>query len=211
MKLEDSIEETAIRVCDEIAGAIERYASISGEYPDDLPESFIGSCVFANLGPVLTMTMETNAKKLWEWNANARGRWNKDPTAPLPDQPSDYKAKFQRKRADLVVYKGEHTRKEEMTFLCLVEVAKYWEKASDLEKIRDWFAYIDTCPYGICCGYALIEPSDAFPKLQAGAVEAGDKWLSGRIARPLGTDRNYHTFARLMTNPHYRGPASVMT
>jgi hypothetical protein len=70
MKLEDDIEETARRVCAEIASAVEKYVNVSGA--SDLPEHFVQSYVFANLGDVLTMTLETNSSKLWEWNGRLR-------------------------------------------------------------------------------------------------------------------------------------------
>lgn len=210
MKLEDSIEETAIRVCDEIACAIERYASMSGEGAEDMPESFLGACVFTNLGPVLTMTLETNSTKLWAWNADARRRWNNQPDAPLPRQPADYKAKVGVRRVDLAIFQGDHTRKSETTFLCLVEFKKWWPSDDDVQKLRDWFPFIDTCPYGICCCFARVD-DDTFRCLQENAERDGDIWVAGRLARPLADAANYRTFARVLRNPHYRPGRAAAT
>ena len=56
-RLEDNIEETAIRVCDAMAGAIELYASVSGSGTDDLPEHFVSAYVLATLGPGMSRSL----------------------------------------------------------------------------------------------------------------------------------------------------------
>jgi hypothetical protein len=110
MKLEDNINETIIRVCDEFASGIEKYDNIPGGILP--PEHLLASHALMELGDVLTMTAETNGGTLWQWNANRRGHSQSSP-------PPGYQ--FSGRRVDLLIFKGDHTKKSEMGFLCLVE------------------------------------------------------------------------------------------
>ncbi|MGJ0391352.1 MAG: hypothetical protein ACR650_01095 [Methylocystis sp.] len=205
MKLEENIEETATRICDAIAGAIELYASISGDPPGELPESFVSAYVFASLGPVLTMTMETNSSKLWEWSCDMRRRWRGLPTGqPTPAVPPEFVPTVGMRRADLVLYKGDHTKKNETDFLCLVEFKTWGSIDSDAKKIREWFQFIDTCPWGLACGFADITATNQIEIIRKEADVAGDKLVMGRVARPSSGTRNLLTFARILTNVSYR-------
>jgi hypothetical protein len=116
VKLEENIEETATRICDAMAGAIELYASNSGCAPGDLPESFVSAYVFESLGPVLTMTMETKSSTLWEWSCDMRCRWGGLPTgeAPPAKPPGFYTVGT--RRPDLVLYKEIIRRRTIRTF-----------------------------------------------------------------------------------------------
>ena len=60
MRLEDDIAETAVRVCDQLASAVERYAAISGSGFGEIPESFLRDRVFDGLGDVLTRRITPN-------------------------------------------------------------------------------------------------------------------------------------------------------
>jgi hypothetical protein len=207
MKLEENIEETATRVCDAMAGAIELYASISGSGVTDLPEHFVPAYVLANLGSVLTMTMETNSTKLWDWSCDIRRRWNGlPPGQPTPAAPPDYVSKVGMRRADLVLFRGDHSKKNETDFLCFVEFKTWKDISPDVQKIRDWFQFIDTCPWGMACGLADITSIEWLKIIQDQAESVGDKFVQGRVARPLSTPGNFQTFARLLTNPNYKAP-----
>jgi hypothetical protein len=50
-----------------------------------------------------------------------------------------------------------------------------------------------------------IEPGHVqfFKKLQNEAEAAGDIFLLGRVARPLTSDANCQSFAKIMSNPYY--------
>jgi hypothetical protein len=205
VKLEENIEETATRICDAMAGAIELYASISGCPPGDLPESFISAYVFKSLGPVLTMTMETNSAKLWEWSCDMRRRWRGVSTGEAtPAAPSEFVPTVGMRRADLVLYKGDHTRKNETDFLCLIEFKTWGSIDSDAKKIREWFQFIDTCPWGLACGFADTTATGQLKIIQGEADDAGDKLVRGRVARPSTGERNLLTLARILTNSNYR-------
>lgn len=202
MRLEDDITETATRICDQLASAVERYAAISGLGFSDIPETFLRDRVFDGLGDVLTMTLETKNSTLWEWNADNRRRASGQPLGtPAPTQPDEYK---NCKRPDLVIFTGDHTKKSETNFLCLVEIKKWWMTGpSDQAKIDEWFQWLD-CPYGMLC--ALVElPNDTFiDALRTEAFNANHHWVSGRIARPLGIAKRYQPFARIVPNKYFR-------
>jgi hypothetical protein len=214
-RLEDNIEEIAIRVCDQVASAIERYAVVYGwsgleDKPaalDDIPESFLRDYVFHGLGDVLTMTLETNNKTLWEWNADHRRRWNGEPygrSASVPSQLEEFK---NQKRPDLTIFSYDHTKKSVWDFICLVEIKKYWSldpPPADLKRIEDWFRWLDTCPYGMLCATVKLPKDEHIKKLKGAAIAAGHQWITGRIARPAGIAINYQPFARILTNGNCR-------
>ncbi len=206
MKLEDHIEEVATRICDQVASAIERYDSISGG--EDLPEHYLQSHVLAGLGDVLTMTMETVSNTLWTWHADMKQRWSKQLGGPLPIKPEAYERTVGGRRADLVVFKGDHTRKNEMDFLCLVEFKKGTLDIWDYEKIKAWLTFLDTCPYGIVCGFCAVSFEQSLEQWKGTVQTSGDTWVHGRVARPLFSDENFQTFARVVKNRGYTHPTA---
>jgi hypothetical protein len=207
MLLEQDITEAAIRICDQTAGAIEKYAGISGSGVDDLPEYFLAAYVLMALGDVLTMTLETNSRKLWDWHIDIRQRWDRAVRKEEP-APREYNPTVGGRRADLVLFQGNHSKKTETDFLCLVEFKKWYLDAGDIKKIRDWFRFLDTCKYGMVCGFTEVPKYEAYlAQMEDTAIASGDKWVLGRIARPLGTiedSQNFQTFAQIMENPNYR-------
>jgi len=191
MLLEDDITEMATRICDQLASAVERYAAISGLGLDYIPEGYLRDSVFDGLGDVLTMTLETNNRTLWEWNHNA-----KSSTSPVPTQPLEFKNQT---RPDLVIYKGDYTKKDETKLFCLVEIKKWWsEDPNDLIKIKNWFRWLDTCRFGMLCAFIDVSNEQYIEKLRIKAEYAGDQWCSGRIARSRGIEKNYQAFARII-------------
>jgi hypothetical protein len=207
MLLEEDISETAIRICDQAAGAIEKYSWISGSGVDDLPEYFLAANVLIALGDVLTMTLETNSRKLWEWHIDQRQRWDHE---DLRDKqpPAEYNPTVGGRRADLVLFQGEHRNKTKSDFLCLVEFKKGYLDLGDIKKIQDWFRFLDTCKYGMVCGFTEVPKYNSYlAEMEHGAKGAGDKWILGRIARPLPVAEaslNFQMFARILENPNFR-------
>jgi hypothetical protein len=193
MKLEDDINETITRVCDEFARAIEKYDNISGGLPP--PEYFLPSHVLLGLGDVLTMTVETNYGTLWRWNEEKHGKNDQRPQ----DFPSG-------RRVDLVIFKGDHTKKDEMEFLCLVECKLGWVSQRDITKLTELLRHIDTCRYGAICT-ALETPQKDGWLLQCknAAQGAGRTHVVGRIAHPLyGQPQDWQTYAEILVNPQYQ-------
>jgi hypothetical protein len=199
MRLEDDIVETAVRICDQLASAVERYAAVSGNGFAEVPESFLRDRVFDGLGDVLTMTLETKNSALWEWNADAKRRRNGQPLdTPLPPQPQEFKNQT---RPDLVIFTGDHSKKHETDFLCIVEIKKWWTLSpppKDLTKISKWFCWLDTCRYGMLCAFVRHPNDEYIERLRHDAINGGHLWVPGRIARPLGGTENYQPFARII-------------
>lgn len=207
MELKYNIEETAVRVCHEIAAAIECYTTVSGLDDKQMPEHFVPAYILRSLGFALTMTMETNSRALWEWNTNAKRRANGEPPlAQHPSPPAELLEKIGMQRADLVIFQGDAaSKKEEMGFLCIAEYKNGWLDSKDVQKLRDWLSFIDLCPYGMVCGFVRTPANDAYLRDQKQEAEqAGDEWLLGRIGRPPGLDVNCQTFARILSNPRYQ-------
>lgn len=65
MKLDDVMPE----ICKSAAQAVYRYVEVSRDPYDRPPEYFLSSFVFDKLGTKYTMTLESDAKKLRDWNA----------------------------------------------------------------------------------------------------------------------------------------------
>jgi hypothetical protein len=203
MLLEDDIRETAIRICDQTASAVEKYNRNSGEDIYDMPEYFIGSHAYFGLSDVFTITLETNSRKLWNYHADIRRKWSSG-LIDVGNPPSNYNPTVGSRRADLVLYKGDHSNPGETEFWAVVEFKKGYLGFGDLKKITDWFMFIDTCPYGLICAFTDAAATEYLIELQNDAIKQGDGWVEGRIARPLRDERNFQTFARILTNPHYR-------
>jgi hypothetical protein len=147
------------------------------------------------------MTLETNNAKLWEWNADIRRRWDGEPFGfgtSVPLQPAGLK---NGRRPDLVIFTGEKSE----NFLCVVEIKKSWAlNPVDLGKLQNWFQWLDTCPYGMLCGFVKV-PNDRYVKeLKLEADHWGHEWVPGRITRPLAIAEKHQAFARILVNPNFR-------
>jgi hypothetical protein len=151
--------------------------------------------------------IENNSRKLWDWHVDIRQRWDRAVRKEEP-APREYNPTVGGRRADLVLFQGNHSKKTETDFLCLVEFKKWYLDAGDIKKIRDWFRFLDTCKYGMVCGFTEVPKYEAYlAQMEDTAIASGDKWVLGRIARPLGTiedSQNFQTFAQIMENPNYR-------
>ena len=201
MKLEDNIVETITRVCDQFASAMEKYDAISGgELP---PEHLLASYVLMELGDVLTMTSETNSTKLWNWNQDSTRRRSNQPSTPYAPAPPKYITQCGERRADLVIFKGDHTKKSEMEFLCLVEFKVGWLDKRDLEKIMAWFPFIDSCRYGaVCTAMEIPQKEQDLGECKRMAQRESRVPVYGRVARPLWSKQNWQTYAEILENPH---------
>jgi hypothetical protein len=179
-----------------------KYNHIAGL--EEPPEHFLAAHVFQGLGDVLTMTMEYNSAKLWRWNAYTR--LGKPQNPAIPPSPPEYTNLVGLRRADLVIFQGDHTNKGAMDFLALVEIKGQNEKGyyADIQRLLDWFPYLDTCPYGLICSFAQTpDASDTIARMETKMRAVGHDWVLGRIARPLGSP-NFQTFAAVIKNTHLR-------
>src|SRR5262249_33562463 len=77
-----TIDDVMPKICEAAAAAVEGYAKVTGEDAgEDVPESFIQSFVFDQLGKTgVTMTLESNCRKLSDWNNEGRMRRQMPPT-----------------------------------------------------------------------------------------------------------------------------------
>jgi hypothetical protein len=197
MKSSSDIEALARGVCTHMAGALERYARVSGEAEQTMPEHFAVAYILDKLGSKFCLTMETGSRTLWNWNNNTKGRSKK--LAALESIPDSFRNDCGARRCDLVAFHGEFDEKYCMDFLCLVEIKKGHINRSDIEKINDWLPHIDTCPFGMVASYCEIpKHPDYVGKCEKDALKAGHKWIVGRESKPVdafGKRTRFQTFA----------------
>jgi hypothetical protein len=74
----------------------------------------------------------------------------------------------------------------------------------DLRKLEKWFRWLDTCPFGMLCGFVKTPNDEYVNELKLEANGYGHSWVTGRVARPLGISERYQPFARVLTNPNFR-------
>jgi hypothetical protein len=201
VKLEDSIDETITRICDEYARALERYDSISdGKLP---PEALIVSSVLMSLGDVITMTMETKAADLWNYNQDALARRN-NRSSILLQQPDEYRSKFEARRVDLIIYHGDHTNKSTMDIFCMAEFKKNNVDAGEIERICRWLQFLNACRYGAIITAVETPKNDQYLNDHKNiALAAGRRPILGRIARPLNSGQSWQTYAEIIDNHNY--------
>lgn len=174
------IETVVQRLCDAGARAVSRYVDVSGMDPYDMPEYFMPAFILDHLGDEVTMTLETSFAKLLEWNEDARIR-GKLPERKLLALVADLGSP----RVDLVLYKDPHRPKAEQDILALVEFKRGWISGgddpggrSDRAKERRVLLHIDTCPYGVVCGWARLADRDW---AYTGAMETRDTWFQSQF------------------------------
>jgi hypothetical protein len=121
--------------------------------------------VLDRLGDEITATLETSFRDLVDWNAGVRTRNG------LLQQAHDEKLlalaqQIGGRRVDMALFTGqdEHKPKDEQDFLALVEFKRGWIDGnripggvSDRDKLLMLLAHIDTCPWGIVCGWCKME------------------------------------------------------
>jgi hypothetical protein len=126
-----------------------------------MSESFIQSFILDHLGGELKMTLETHVEKLVEWNMITRARGC---TRPSPQDVKELSASEnlgRKPRIDLVIFADRP--KDQWDILALVEIKSGWiagggpqipEHKDDRAKLLRVLQYLDTCRYGIVCGWA---------------------------------------------------------
>lgn len=210
MKLEKDIVETITRVCDQFATAIERYDSISGG--EIAPEHVLATYTMMQLGDVLTMTSETSSAKLWTWDKNVSQRRVGQPVLAGAQMPETYRNACGGRRVDLVIFKGDHTRKNEMEMLCLVEIKYGWVDARDISKLELWLDHLPTVPYGvICTALEMPQKDSALQRWTGEARNARRIPVLGRAARPLWRRQLWQTYAKILPRRELSGVPGHIT
>jgi hypothetical protein len=194
------IDKVVQSICDAGISAMRRYAEISGEAPDDLPEYFMSSFVFDRIGSNLPMTLETRLSKLSEWNNDTRK------ARGLPPYSAEEEAKLlvlaeelRKPRVDMVLFRREKPTdpQDECDFLALVEFKK-GEFSTDRLKLQKILPLIDTCPYGVTCG-SLRNDSGYLEYHKKEAETAKDKWYQSDLLSLAGQSRSFYFCARLFS------------
>jgi len=191
-----NIDTAITELCEAGARALHRYATVSGEDPSTLPEYFMSAFIFNDIGDRITLTLETPFSKLSEWNNDGRRRLGLPPqsqeeTEALLKLAEDIGAP----RVDMVMFTGEDgIPKDEQNFLALVEF-KRWdiERGGDRSKILRILRHIDTCNYGVACGFAR---DDHVEWQKEKAQECRDFWCQ-REMPPLVDEPKYFFCARV--------------
>jgi hypothetical protein len=189
------VEDVIRKLCKAGVRAMRRYAKVSGEDPDELPEYFMPALVLDQLGNQITATLETRFSKLSEWNDDIRQRRGLAPRSPEKEAELLILAEeLGRPRVDMVLYEGddEGRPKDQLDFLALVEFKK-GEFASDRDKLLKILPHIDTCRYGVTCGSVRGEANLEWHKNEAQGTH--DRWFQSAPLRL--NDRRFFFCARL--------------
>jgi hypothetical protein len=149
--------------CSAGAQAVQRYVEVSGIDPNDMPEYFMPAFILNRLMTKITTTLETSFGRLVEWNKGARERQGLSPDVlHNDDRLLRFAQQVDGRRVDMVIFQGEEERKpkDEQDFLALVEFKRFYIDASripgrisDRDKLLMLLEHIDTCPWGIVCGW----------------------------------------------------------
>jgi len=194
------IDKVMLRICDAGATAMTRYAEVSGEAPDDLPEYFMSSFIFSKIGNDIGATLETGFIKLSEWNDDVRI------LRQLFPRSAEDKARFlalqegsRRPRIDMALFQSENpdAPRGEWEFLALVEFKK-GEFSIDRQRLLGILSHIDTCPYGVTCGSISGDANLEFHRNES--QKSNDvRWYQS--APLFQNDRTYFFCARLFERP----------
>lgn len=183
------IDELMNRFCTTGAAAVKRYFEISGEGPWTMPEYFMPAFIMDRLGDETTATLETNFSTLATWNADIRKR-NGLPVIAHDESLLQLAGKLKGRRVDMVLFQGQEIGKPKdcQDFYALVEFKGGWldadtvpGKISDRDKLFMLLAHIDTCPWGIVCGWASKNHRDWQYRLMQ---PSGDRWYEQGIDLP---------------------------
>jgi hypothetical protein len=173
-------------LCDAGAHALNHYATISGEDPCTAPEYLMPALICRELGDTigeggtqLSVTLETTFSTLWEWNSAARVR----DLRSVPSELVKLGEKLGTQRVDMVLFSVQPgISKDDHDLFALVEFKRgnleEEHGNKDREKLRGVLKYIDTCSYGVVCGWV---ESKYHPYQKERANRAGDSWFDSSV------------------------------
>jgi len=184
----DTITSFMNAFCKAGAEAVRCYVDISHSDPLDppyMPEYFVSSYILQHLGSRWVMTLETNLNHIMCLNQS------------IP-------AKNSKRRVDMVIFDPITNAKS--TILALAEFKNgkldyetIPSKDSDRDKMLRLFSLIDTCPYGIVCGWIDQRwldyhqprlPDTLFTDVVPGSFRDKNTYLFGAL---LMKNHNFHT------------------
>ena len=158
------------KICAAGRDAVLRYYAVSDK-DIDVPELFLASYMFHQLGHELTLTLETKSRRLLD-HATVEGR--------------DARTRMKGWRVDLVAYdKGSDGSQKRGQVSALVEVKKGWlsderkdDQRSDLQKILTLMQAIETVKFGVLAAHVAEVERE---KKEKKAKDRGDAWYQLRI------------------------------
>ncbi len=196
-----SVDVVMKRIREVAAQAVCRYANVSGDSRNAMPEYFMPAYVFDKLGSTFTMTLETNSRTLRRWDEDAkRRRARLTGSESLEPEKSELEEAIRRLdhggRIDLIVFDGKSHRKDCEGFLVMVEFKK-WDRdkaQADRDKLLAVMSHVHTCPYGAICYLINSAPDSEWAgELKEEARRHGDKWCCEPVLDELKEGRG--TFA----------------
>jgi len=154
-----NIAEVTQDFCSAGAEALRDYVEVSGFEPLEppyMPEYFMPASIFRKLGRTRTITLETSLAHLVLWNNATRSR-RRHPEEPAAQALQEV-ANMGSPRVDMVLCDGATLPDRDI--LELVEFKSGWisfepqpARVSDRDKLLRILPLVDTCPYGIACGW----------------------------------------------------------
>jgi hypothetical protein len=183
-----SVHDVMYKVCTSSAEAVCRYAKVSGDSRETMPEYFMPAFILEKLGSKITMTLETNSATLRNWDKEAQSRRSRSSGrvdgATTTRLEQAIKKLDRRGRIDLVVFDGSSRVKSDEEFLILVEF-KLWARdraGYDRDKLQEVLSYIQTCPYGAICYLIDGAPDSEWVRdLKREAGRRKDKWFCAPV------------------------------
>ncbi|HYU12945.1 MAG TPA: hypothetical protein VEK82_10245 [Stellaceae bacterium] len=191
------------KLCGAGARAIRRYAEVSGESPDDLPEYLMPALILDNIGEDFAVSLETQVSTLIERNDYIRKRRGISPPSPEDQTRLHTIAQaLRRQLVDVVLYQvdGLDHPRNRLDFLALVEIKKGCVWPADRSKLLSILPLVDTCPYGIACGSVR---SENLEWNKSEAERTNDRWYQAAM-QPIRDERSYFFCARL-----FKGSATL--
>jgi hypothetical protein len=180
------VDEVMAKFCDAGAQSVRRYFDVSGIGPEIMPEYFMPAFILDRLGDKISATLETNFRTLVEWNAGVRARRG------LPPQSHDETLVrlLNESRVDMALFEceDEGKPKEQRDFFALVEFKRGYidasrirSRTSDRDRLLMLLAHIDTCPWGVTCGWTNKDHTE----WQKDSIKGtNDRWYEKRFELP---------------------------
>lgn len=137
------------------------------------------------LGDVLTMTAETNVGKLWRWYS--------------PSQPPDEIRSISTRRVDVLIFSGEHTKKQDMIPFFPIELKFGYVDDNDIQKLGTLLKYVRSCKYAAICTAIEVRFQTYIEERVDAARRMRRQSVTGRIARPLWSKKDWQTYGEIIS------------
>ena len=195
---DENINDMMLEFCKAGADSVRCYTDVSGVDhldPPYMPEYFMSSFIFQKLGRTRSVTLETNLANLVKWNNDTR---EKRQLQNINEHTAlNLIAELRRPRVDMVLFGGPSS--PEKNLFAVVEFKNGEISISDREKLLKILPLLDTCPYGIVCGWIEDTWLDSYKSM----LPSDDKLFVERVPGEFGKDRKFLFGALVLYNPAY--------